>query len=167
MAVTAIPATHIADAQLLDADGVVELFKIQPLSGGTVYIKPGNDATWQGQVWAGLPCGISGLKRTTESSSMQPRFSLGQPNIDLSAFKPLVHDGYLDGATFTYYRVLLTHLLTNTNISDIKIFRIKRVVTYSRSQIMLDLSSASDAMMFTLPNLQYYPPAFPAVMLEI
>lgn len=164
---TAIPATHIADAQLLDADGVIELFKIQPTSGGVVYLKPGADATWQGNTYTGFPCTLSGLKRTTESSSMQPRFSMGQPNIDLSAFKPLVHDGYLDGATFTYYRVLLTHILSNTNIADIKIFRIKRVVTYSRTQIVLDLSSAADAMQFTLPNLQYYPPAFPAVMLEI
>lgn len=163
---TAIPATHITDAQQLDADGVIELFKIVPIAGGTVYIKPGADATWQGQTWTGMPCSLTGLKKTTEAATMQPRFTVGQPDINLSAFKPLVHDGYLDGATFTYYRVLLTHIVSNTNIADTRIFRIKRIVSYSRSQIIADLSSSADAMQFTIPNLQYYPPAFPAVMLD-
>jgi phage-related protein len=164
--VTAIPATHIADAQLLNADGLIELFKLQPTSGGTVYFKPGADAQWQGQTYTGLPCSLSGLKKSSDNSSSQPRLTIGTTNIDLSAFKPLVHDGYLDGATFVYYRVLLTHLVSNTNIADVKTYRVKRIVSYSRSQLLLDLSSSSDAMQFTIPNLQYYPPAFPAVMLD-
>lgn len=160
-----IPATHIDDGQKLQADGIIELFQLAPNGGGTLYFKPEADATWQSHLYTGLPCAITGIKKSSDTTSNQPRLTIGQPNLDLSAFKPLIHDGYVDGATLTYRRILLAHLVANSNIAEVMTFRVKRVESYSRSQIILGLSTSSDAMQFTLPNLQFYPPAFPAVML--
>lgn len=160
----AIPASHIADAQLLEADAIIELFTLTPTVGGTIYFKPGADATWQGQTYTGLPVTLTGVKKSADSNTQQPRLSIGTPDIDMSLFKPLVFDGYVDGATLVYMRVLLAHLLSNTNIKETKTYRVKRIEAYSRSQIVLGLSTSSDAMQFTIPNLQYYPPDFPAVM---
>lgn len=160
-----IPASHIDDSQLLEADGIIELFTLTPRIGGTLHFKPGADATWQGNAYVGLPCSISGMRKSSENSSQQPRLTIGTPDIDLSIFKPLVFDGYADGATVVYMRVLLAHLIANSNIKESNSFRVKRIESYSRSQIVLGLSTASDAMQFTIPNVQYYPPDFPAVMI--
>lgn len=162
---TDIPASHITDSQLLSADGIVDLYELTPLVGGTLYFKPDNTVTWLGNQYFGLPCAISGLDMSADKAASQPKLQIGQDNIDLSIFKPLVHDGYADGADLVYRRILLTNLLANANICEIRHFRVKRVESYSRASISLQLSTASDAITFTLPRQQYYPPAFPAVML--
>lgn len=162
---TTIPASHITDAQKLEADGIVELFELSPISGGTLYFKRGNTQTWQGNEYVGLPCGLSDWKQSAEKVAVQPRLTIGEENIDLSIFKPLLFDGTVDGAAVIYRRVLLDHIIANSPISQIAHFRVKRVESYSRSRVILGLSSASDSINFTLPNLQYFPPAYPAVSL--
>lgn len=162
---TAVPASHISDAQKLEADGVVELFELSPLAGGTLYFKRGNTVTWQSNEYDGLPCGLSDFKQSAEKVAVQPRLTIGEENIDLSIFKPLLFDGAVDGALVIYRRVLLDHIISDAPISQIMHFRVKRVESYSRSRVVLGLSSASDSISFTLPNLQYFPPAYPAVSL--
>lgn len=160
-----IPLSHVEDSQKLVADGLIDLFEITPTSGGTLYFKPDNTMTWLGNQYLGIPCGLTGLKKSAETVSSQPRLTIGQENIDLSIFKPLVFDGHLDGAILVYKEVLLDHVIANSDIKRTMVFRVKRVEGYSRTKITLGLSTASDAMSFTLPNLQYYPPDFPAVMI--
>lgn len=159
-----MPATHIDDAMKLEADGIVDLFELQPMIGGTIYFKPDNNVTWQGDAYVGIPMSLTGLNKSVDRVADQPRLVIGNEDIDLSIFKPLLFDGGLEGGTLVHRRVLLAHVIADTNISQDMVYRIKRPESYSRSKITIALSSASDAMNFTLPNKQYYPPAFPAVM---
>lgn len=161
-----IPKEHIVDAHKLVADGEVDLFQLTPLDGsGTIYFKPDNDVTWQGHDYEGLPLSFTGFKKSAETGSLTPRLVIGDGAVDLSPFKPLVYDGYLDGAIIVHIHLLLDNLINNRNVREQRMYRVKRVPGYSRLSIELQLATTSDALGFTLPHRQYYPPAFPAVYL--
>lgn len=163
---TSIPTEHIVDSQLLVADAEIDLFQLTPLDGsGTIFFKPDNEVTWRGQLYEGLPMAFTGLKKSVDNGTLQPKLTIGDGAVDLSPFKPLVYDGYLDGATVVHIHLLLDNLVNNRNIREEREYRVKRVPSYSRRSIELQLSTSSDALGFTLPHRQYYPPAFPAVML--
>lgn len=161
---TAIPIEHVVDAQKLVADGEVDLFQIMPTGGqATIYVKNDNDATWQGHTYEGLPMLFTGFKKSADGSSLLPKLNFGDGSVDLSPFKPLVYDGWLDGAIIKHIHLLLDNLVNDRNIREERLYRVKRVPSYSRVSIELQLATASDALSFTLPHRQYYPPGFPAV----
>jgi lambda family phage minor tail protein L len=162
--VSTIPVEHIQDAQKLEADAEIDLFELTPNDGsGTVFFKGDNDATWQGHLYEGLPIVMTGLKKGTDGSAVQPKLTMGDGTLDLSPFKPLVYDGYLDGAKVIHKVVLLDNLVNDRPISVTRSYRVKRVPSYGRTTIELILATASDALGFTMPNRAYFPPAFPAV----
>lgn len=161
-----IPLEHIKDSHELVSDGRVELFELTPAGGtGTVRFKNENDVTWQGNLYTGLPVAMSGAKKSAENGISMPKLIIGQPNIDISMFKPLINDGWLDNAVVTKYTVLLTNLLANSNIKETEVFRIKRVEQYSRSQVTMQLATLSDSLGFQMPYRTYLPPAFPSVQM--
>lgn len=161
-----IPIEHIKDSHKLLADGRVDLFELTPSGGtGVVRFKNDNDVTWRGQLYRGLPCSMTGEKRTADTGLSMPRLQIGQPNIDLSEFKPLVFDGYLDNAIVVKQTVLLDNLLNNRLIRELSTYRVKRVEQYSRSQISLQLATLSDSLGFSLPYRQFLPPGFPSVQM--
>lgn len=162
---TAIPASHIADSHKLVADGRVDLFTLTPPAGGTVRFKQDNDQIWQGNLFTGIPMQLTGERRTADAGFIMPKLQIGQENVDLSMFKALVYDGYLDNATVIRQTVLLTNIIANQPIFEQMVYRIKRVEQYSRSQIVLALATLSDSLGFELPYRQYLPPAFPSVRL--
>lgn len=162
---TNIPIEHVEDAQLLVADGEVDLFQLSPIDGsGTIFFKGDNAITWQGDLYEGLPIKFNGLKKSVDTT-MAPKLVVGDQNIDLSAFKPLVYDGYLDGALLVHVHLLLDNLINDRNIRELHFYRVKRVENYNRLQISMQLATASDALGFTLPFRAYQPPAFPSVTL--
>lgn len=159
-----IPIEHVEDAHQLQADAEIDLFELTPNDGsGTVYFKGDNDVTWKGQLYEGMPLSFTGLKKPTDGSSVAPKLTLGDGTIDLSPFKPLVYDGYIDGAQVKHTHLLLDNLLNNRDIKEERYYRVKRVGNYTRLSIELDLATASDALGYTLPARNYYPPAFPTV----
>jgi phage-related protein len=164
--VSSVPKEHVVDALSLTADGEVELFEITPIGGGTVYLKNDNDVTWQGHVYEGVPILFSGYGKSASGSSMSPRLAIGDTETDLNALKPLVFDGWLDGASIRYVRILLANLLANRLIFEEMSFRVKRVEEYHRLSITLQLATSSDALGFTLPHRQYHPPSFPSVAIQ-
>lgn len=160
------PISHIVDSHKLLADGRVELFDLTPSGGsGVIRFKPDNDVTWRGLEYVGLPCKLSGEKRTSEAGLAMPKLEIGEPNIDLSIFKGLVFDGYLDNAIIVKTTILLDDLLNNRLIRETDTYRVKRVDRYSRSIISLQLATLSDSLGFSMPYRQYLPPAFPSVMM--
>jgi len=162
----AVPIEHVKDSHKLLADGRVELFELTPSGGsGVIRFKNDNDVTWRGVEYTGLPCSISGEKKSSDTGLSMPKLQIGQPNIDLSKFKGLVYDGYLDNAIVIKLTVLLDNLLNNRLIREISTYRVKRVEQYSRSQISLQLATLSDSLGFSLPYRQYLPPAFPSVQM--
>lgn len=159
-----LPQEHIDDAHKLIADGRVDLFALSPALGSTVYFKPDNDATWQGVFYKGVPCQLVGETMTSEGWK-PPKLQIGQPDIDISAFKALLFDGYVDGATVVRYRVLRDHLENDLDIKVTQTYRVKRVEGYGRTQIILQLATVSDTLGFMIPHRLYLAPDFPAVKL--
>lgn len=160
----AIPIEHIEDAQKLTADAEIDLFELTPVgAAGTIYFKGDNNADWQGHTYEGLPIVFTGFKKSADGGALLPKLTVGDGSVDLSPFKPLVFDGHLDGGRLKHIHLLLDNLVNNRNIKEVRYYRVKRVPSYSRFTIELQLATASDALGFTLPYRQYFPPAFPAV----
>lgn len=161
-----IPVEQIRDSHKLQADGLVDLFELTPaLGSGVIRFKNDSDVTWRGNLYTGLPCQLSGEKNSAETGPTMPKLQIGQPNIDLSQFKGLIYDGSLDNAVITRITILLDDMLNNRLIRTTRVYRVKRVEGYSRSQINLQLASVSDSLGFSLPYRKYNPPAFPAVQM--
>jgi hypothetical protein len=159
-----VPAEQIADSQLLTADAEIEMYRLTP-SGSTahIYFKNDNDVTWLGNTYTGVPLEFSGESFNAEGQVVQPQLTIGQPNIDLSAFKGLIWDGSLDNAEILKHTVLLGHILANQDIKRTRTYRVKRVDNYSAAQIVLALAVFSVAGPTMLPFRQYIPPSFPYV----
>lgn len=163
---TTIPQSQIDDAHKLTADGEIDLFELTPSTGtGVLHFKSDNEVTWQGNVYYGLPLQFSGDTKSTQGASSQPRLTIGQENIDISIFKPLIFDGTLDGATITRVHILLDDLINNRLVRTLHYYRVRRVESYSRTSVTLQLASLSDSLGFSMPFRQYLPPAFKAVTL--
>lgn len=158
------PHSHIEDALKLEADGIIDLYELTPLSGGTIYFKSDAEAIWRGVLYESLPCSMAGEEFKTEGTPT-PKFTIGQEDVDLLAFKGLVNDGHLDGALLVRKRVLLDDLVNNRDIKHSTYFRVKRVESYTRSAIQLQMATFSTAHSQTVPFRQYVPPAFPWVEL--
>lgn len=161
-----IPTSHIVDAHKLDADAKIVLYKLEPSIGsGAIYFKDGSDEKWLGDTYTGLPVKLDGETYNSERFNSQLNMVIGQKDVNLSAFKPLIWSGGLDNARITRYKVLLNDLIGNVNAKDVDVFRVKRVEGYSTSQIQMVLSVFSPSGPTTLPFRQYIPPAFPFVVL--
>lgn len=161
---TTIPSSQITDAHKLTADAEIDLFELTPSTGtGQIYFKSDDTITWQGNVYNGVPLTFSGDAKSTQGSSSQPRLVIGQENVDLSAFKPLIFDGTIDGATILRSRILLDDLVNNRLIRAVYYYRVRRIESYSRTSINLQLATWSGSMGFSMPFRQYLPPAYPAV----
>jgi phage-related protein len=161
-----IPISHVNDAHSLSADGKVDLYELSPSVGsGTIRFKSGPTTSWLGRSYTGIGAEITGESQTAQGTAPQPGMIIGQTDIDLSAFKPLIWSGGLDNARIIRSRVLLDNMLNNRDIKETSIFRVKRVDGYTASQISLTLAVFSPTGPTTLPFRQYIPPDFPFVVL--
>jgi phage-related protein len=163
---SSLPIEHVTDSLKLTADGMVELFELTPLAGGTLRFKNDNTVMWRGNEFTGLPVSFTDMVMTAQGSSTKPRMTIGEVNRDFSVFKPLVADGLLEGATVVYTRIKLEQMLANSLVRETRVFTIKRVSGYSRSQVSIEMATASDGLRFTIPHRQILPPAFPAVLIS-
>jgi phage-related protein len=162
----AIPQSHIIDAHKMVGDAVIDLFELSPSIGsGTIRFKNDGDETWRGNVFFGMPLQLEGESFNAQGTSPQPSLSIGNLDVDLSAFKPLIWSGGLDNARIVRYKVLLDDLLNNRDIKQTTVYRVKRIDGYSSSQIKLSLAVFSPTGPSTLPFRAYVPPAFPYVVL--
>lgn len=161
-----IPVEHVKDSHKLIADGRIELFELTPAGGtGTLRFKPDNDATWLGNAYTGIPCALSGEKKSADSGVSMPKLTIGQQDVDLSMFKGLIYDETIDNAIIVRYTVLRDNLVNNRNIRELNIYRVKRVEEYGRSKISLQLATLSDSLGFSMPYRQFLPPGFPSVQM--
>src|SRR5690349_15490595 len=115
----------------MSADAPINLFQLTPNDGsGTIYFKADNEAAWQGNTYEGLPLTMTGFKKSSDGSALQPKLTIGDGSVDLSPFKPLVYDGYLDQGLVLHIEILLDHLLSDQNIRRERLYRVKRVPSY-------------------------------------
>lgn len=162
-----LPASHIDDAHKLLADGEIYLYELVPLvGGGTIRFTNDNSITWRGNEYTGLPVSFSGDDISAESGHSAPKLTVGQPNLDISEFKPLIFDGALDGGTLTRIKVLLEDILANNLIRQTTVYEVRQVLIYTRTQISLQLALPSDGVTYTIPHRTYGPPDHPTVRLQ-
>lgn len=161
-----LPEQHIRDSHELIADARIDLFELTPTGGtGTLRFKDGNDAKWLGNDYTGVPLQVTGETQSADSGLAMPKLQIGQNNVDLSLFKALIFDGYLDNATIVRHTLLLDNLINNRNIRETNTYRVQMVESYSRTSISLRLATLSDSLGFQMPYRTYLPPAFPSVQL--
>lgn len=162
----AIPVEHIEDSHKLNADARIELFEMTPSgSTGVLRFKADNTQTWRGNEYTGMPLALSGEKKTSDNGLTMPKLTIGDQSVNLSMFKPMVYDGYLDNAVIVKQTVLLDNLLNNRLIRELTVYRVKRVEEYSRTRITMQLATLSDSLGFQMPYRQFLPPAFPSVQM--
>lgn len=162
----AIPISHVTDAHKLDADGKLSLYELSPSVGsGTIHFTDGASCTWRGNEYLGIPLNLDGETMTAQGSSPQPSLVIGQEDVDLSIFKPLIWSGGLDNARIVRYKVLVDNMLNNLDIKETTVFRVKRVDGYSATQVKMTLATFSPTGPSSLPFRQYLPPDFPFVVL--
>lgn len=163
---TTRPADHIEDSLKLTADGEVVLWKIEPSgSTGTMYLKNDKSESWQGQLYTGVPIKISGEKKQSDAGLGKPRLVIGNNEVDISDFKPLIFDGGLDNATITKITVLHENFLADLDVKEEMIYRVKLVENYTSNQVTMLLATRSDSLDFSLPIRSYDQPDFQAVQL--
>lgn len=163
----AIPVEHIRDSHQLIADARIDLYELTPSGGGGVIrFKNDQTVTWRGFEYTGIPLKLSGEKRNSDTGLTMPKLVVGDENVNLSLFKPFVHDGHLDNAIVVKQTVLLDNLINNRLIREFAIYRVKRVEGYSRTKITMQLATLSDSLGFNMPHRQFLPPAYPSVTME-
>ena len=158
-----IPASHIDEANKLEADGIVELFQIDMTNTSSLYLKSESTALWNGQTWEGLAIALSGVGSYGDDQISKPKLSLTNPD---AIFSPFVSQGEFDAAFVTRYRVLYDDLVNDRPIYINQVWQINRVAALTRSMVSLELRSLTDVPNFIIPARTYTPPKFPVVSIS-
>lgn len=159
-----VPVEHLEDAKKLEADAYVELFEIElPDRQGKIYLKSDNDAVWQGNKYEGTALKFDGLSKSSSDETSRPKFSVWNPE---GVFSYLVDRGSLDNATIYRIRLLKRHLEEDVPISRTQQWRVSRIVSITRRNIVMELRDQLDGQFFQIPGRMFIPPDFPQVSLS-
>lgn len=153
----------LEDAHKLEADGIVELFKLELVPSGVVYLKADDTVTWQGKTYEGWGIQMGGVSNTSEEESARPQLVLANPDGIISA---LVGDNQLIGSLVTRYRVLREDLRADRNRFTRSMFKVYRTVSMNKTTVVLELRNILDAPLSMIPARVYMPPDFPYVSLN-
>lgn len=157
---TDTPAGHVEDAQLLVADGYVELFQIDLYTGSSVYLKTDHTETWNGNVWEGVSLKMTGVAKFADDQVSRPTFQIQNP---MGSFSPFASEGAFDGAFVTRYRVLYADLQAGLPIYTSQVWQVNRIVGLTKDSLTVELRSFSDSPVFIIPGATFSPPKFPVV----
>lgn len=155
-----IPASHIDEAQKLNAQGYAELYRMDFHGGSTVYLKTDHTEAWNGNVWEGVALKLTGAGQYGSDQVARPKLELQNPN---GMFSPFVSEGVLDGALVTRFRVLYEDILANNPVYVSNVWQVTRVASLTKVSMALELRSFGDSPVFLIPSLTYSPPVFPVV----
>ena len=158
------PVSHLQDALSLTGDGIVYLYQITLLGSGVTFRFKNNDTvTWQGNIYEGIPCQMTGESRTADDQESRPSLRVYNPG---GIFNAPALDGSLYKAIVIRKRVLRQHIDSNTNIYAQRMWFVERPKELISGQyISLDLRDMTEGQNFQLPVRQYIPPEFPMVSL--
>lgn len=160
---TNVPEQVLEDAHKLEADGIVELFKLELVPSGVVYLKADDSVEWQGNLYEGWGIQMGGVSNTSDEEAARPQLVLANPDGIISA---LVGDNQLIGSLVTRYRVLREDLLANRNRFTRQMFKIYRTVTLNKTLAVFECRNLLDAPLSMIPARMYMPPDFPYVSLS-
>ena len=162
MSRTDIPSSILDTTQDLSPEPIVRLYRIYLPGGSVFHLSPKNQETWQGTTFEPIPCTMTDMSMEADGKMTRPKFTFVNP---AGIFTSSVASGAMDNATIVRYRVLRSDLDANNAAYIQEIYRVSRVVSISKSQIVLELRDVLDGHNFLLPARAYYPPEFPSVSL--
>ncbi len=158
------PAEHIEDSKELDADAYIDLFEIVLAANlGRLFLKQNHDAVWQGNTYEGTGIKLEGVGTYADDEVARPTLSLFNPD---GVFSYLVDQGGLENAKIIRYRVLKTHVETDTPVYRRQQWFVKRIASLRRGLIALELRDMLDGQAFMVPGRMFIPPEFPIVSLQ-
>lgn len=165
---TDLPQSHIEESMKLEAQGYVELFKLDlyPPNGSTIslFLCPTVDTNWQGKLWnSGIPCSLSGDSYNVSGEETKPKFSIANPN---GTFSRYVHQRYTENATVSRYRVLTSHINADLNIFQLNSWRWSKTISLGTDMVVAELRGALSGHNFKIPAETYRPPKYPAVSVQ-
>jgi lambda family phage minor tail protein L len=152
--------THAEDRVKLEADGIVDLFKIELRDGGTLRLKNNDTVTWQGASWEGIAIQLSGVHSSTDGELSRPTLTLANPQGVLSQY---IINGHLEKSIVKRQRVLKQNLDLNLNIYEQQSWFISRVASINKLTVSFELRNPIDGPNFLSPYRMFLPPDFPAV----
>jgi len=161
---TDAPGSHLAQAQELTADALVDLYEISLKHNNVVYrFKDQNEVTWQGNTYESMACRLTGDQRSSDEEESRPTLQVMNP---FGVFNNAVITGKIDQAVVTRYRVRYYDLVNNNNIKEKRMWYIGRVKELISDQaVTFELRNMTDGPNFQVPARQYIPPDFPTVSL--
>lgn len=166
-----VPVEHIQDALRLDGDAYRNFFEIQLYPSGKLYLTPEAKTTWQNNIYENWGVQLSGLAKSSDDKTVRPKFSLANFTYDTDGkpirgvFSALHAQGFIEGATVVWRRVLKSHAEANVNIKEEKRWRVARLASETPNIIVLELRNSLDGPRFTIPARKFLPPEFPQVKL--
>lgn len=155
---------HVEEAQKLQAEALVDLFEIH-MKGeipSVVRINNVRNITWQGNLYEGLACQLTGTARSSDDEVNRPMLTIMNPD---GIFKPYVAQGVLDGATVYRKRLLRSMLEADVNMCETNVWFVGRIAVLTSQTIGLELRNLSDGPNSTIPARMFYPPEYPVVSL--
>lgn len=154
---------QLQEALKLEADAEIDLWEIR-LRGPNVRYRfwNGPERTWQGNIYNGHACQLTGEGSGTEGQANRPTLTVVNPE---NIFGVMVAEGYFDLAEVIRRRVLQQHFINNVNIFDQKVWLVGRVSLVRNPVLQLELRSTTDMPAWKTPRRTFSPPDFPFVVL--
>lgn len=155
-----VPASHLAEAQKLSADGLVDLFEIHLNPSGILNLKLDNTVTWQGKTWEGTGIKMGTTSKSAGDEASRPTMQILNYN---GLFSSFVQQGVFEKAMIFRYRVLKQHIDADANIFHRQFWIVSRVAGLKKEGIQLELRAPTDGPFFVVPARMFIPPEFPTV----
>ena len=159
---TTAPVSHIEEALKLEADAPIDLFTVTLRGGTIIRFRNGASVTWQGHLYEGLACEMSGEGLSADDEKNRPALTVLNPD---KIFGSFAAEGLLDMAIVVRRRVMQQHLLADTGLSQQRIWLLGRITLVTSQVIRVELRSPIDMPAWKTPNSFYMPPEYPFVVL--
>lgn len=157
---TTAPVSHVENSMKLTSDGLVTLWEITLRDNTKVYLHNGAQQTWQGKVYESMPIMLTGEEESSDDKTNKPSLKIFNP---AKVFGPMAHQGKFEMAIVVRRRLLVQHLVSNTAISQAKVWRVQQIVSCTSRHLDVLLGSPTDGPNTLIPNRFYAPPEFPTV----
>lgn len=158
---TNAPLSHLQDALQMEGSAKLDLWEIRLRTVSTIFrFWNGKSRMWQGNLYEGLACQVTGESLTSEGQNSRPTLTAVNPN---KVFGPFAAEGLFDLAEVIRKRVLQPHMINNVNQFEQRVWIVGRPSQVSSQMIQLELRSPTDMPAWKTPRRTFSPPEFPFI----
>lgn len=157
-----LSAERIADAHLMEADGIVYLYKITLVSGPVIRVKADDTVSWNNNSWEGTAVQLDQRGVNSDGQKVRPKLTIANP---VAAYSAQVAQHLLDNALVNEIQVLRSDIIAHNIIFTEQTWRIRKIISLTRVSLAVELRDIGDGQRYILPARSYTPPTFPSVSL--